>query len=375
LEYGPVSKAHLSRLLGISKPAMADNVSRLISAGILCEMGEDPSLGRGGRRSVLLDINRNYRYIITIDFSYLSSRFDLYNICGEPVSSFTVKQTPSQEFDRWVSMCDNAVETLLHAQNLDSEAITAIGISSPGIISNDLSEIIIVPAFGEFDPRILRDRLAKKYGCPVYIKNSTNAAALGEYTEGAGQGSVSLLYLSCGQGLGAGIVFEGRIYEGSSMAAGEIANFITPETAGLGESLEKRICIGGLIKRFLATKSAPVSSDHKAGNESIFEEMLNLWQSGDPFLIAELKDIAVQLSFLVTNMVMMLNCDRVVFGGEYHVFAKDILPPIREMIETHCIMGAKLELSRLKERAASVGMAALCREACFDRLCKTREGR
>jgi predicted NBD/HSP70 family sugar kinase len=378
VEHGPVSKAHLSRLLGISKPAMADNVSKLISIGVLNEIGEDLSPGRSGCRPVLLDINKNFGYIVTIDFSYLNSRFDLFNIYGEPVSSFTVKQTPSQEFDRWVSMCINAVETLLHAQNIGSEAIVAIGISSPGIISRDLSEIIIMHVFGEFNPRILREKLAGKFNCPVYIKNSTNAAALGEYTEGAGRNSANMLYLSCGQGLGAGIVLGGRLYEGSRMAAGEIANFTTPESSGLGESLEKRICIGGLIRNFLGAASnraklSKSSCKQDALNETIFEEILTLWQRGDPFLAAAVKDIALQLGCLISNMVMVLNCDRVVFGGEYHVFAEEILPRIREIIATHCIIGAELELSQLKERASSVGMAALCRESCFDLLCESRE--
>ncbi|MDR1429075.1 MAG: ROK family transcriptional regulator [Spirochaetaceae bacterium] len=376
-ERGPVSKACLSRLLGISKPAMADNVSRLISAGLLRETGETPSPARGGRRPVLLNINKNFRYIVIIDFSYLSSRFDLYNLCGEPVSSFSVKQTPSQEFDRWISMCLNAVETLLHAQNLDGGDIAAIGISSPGVISPYLNEIIIESVFGEFNPRILRQRLIEKYDCPVYIKNSTNAAALGEYTRGAGRGSACLLYISCGQGLGAGIVFEGRIYQGSRMAAGEIANFITPETAGSGESLEKRICIGGLIGNFLGmeanrVKLSQLPPGQEGRNEAVFEEIVALWRGGDPFLAAAVKDIALQLGCLVSNMVMVLNCDRVVFGGEYHVFAGEILPRIREMIETHCIVGAGIEVSQLKERASSAGMAALCRDACFDQICESR---
>jgi predicted NBD/HSP70 family sugar kinase/biotin operon repressor len=382
---GPVSKAELSRFLGASKPAMADNVSRLMEIGILVEREDNPGRKNpsggntrpGGRKPVLLDIKKDFRFIITIDFTYLNTRLELYNLRGEAVSSFSVKQTPSQEFSRWVSMCVNAVETLLDAQNLDQGSLAAIGISSPGIVSEESNKVIIVPVFGEFNPRALQKHLTEKFSCPVYIKNSTNAAALGEYAEGAGRGSVNMLYISCGQGLGAGIILDGKIYEGSCRAAGEIANFITKETLGLEESLEKRIGIDGFLGRFL--KEPSNASKLPMGNgvkrEVLFEKVLELWRKGDPFLAGELKNIALELGVLICDMVMLLNCDRVVLGGEYHVFAKDIIPRVAKMIQKHCIVRAGVAASRLGERAASAGMAAVCRETFFDCLCGAKEQR
>jgi predicted NBD/HSP70 family sugar kinase len=383
LRQGPVSKAELARLLGASKPAMADNVSRLMEIGIFTEREDAPvrkpplrgDTGPGGRRPVLLDIKEDFRFIITIDFTYLSTRFDLFNLKGQGVSSFSVKQTPSQKFDRWVSMCVNAVKTLLNAQNLDPGSLAAIGISSPGIINEELDKVVIVPIFGEFNPQSLRKHLLEKFGCPVYIKNSTNAAALGEYAEGAGRGSVNMLYVSCGQGLGAGIILNGRIYEGSCQAAGEIANFITKETLGLEESLEKRIGIDGLLCRFLKEPSGASRLPQESGmkREELFENVLELWQKGDPFLAGELKNTALELGVLVCNMVMLLNCDHVVLGGEYHVFSKDIIPKVTEMIQKYCIAPAGVAVSRLGERAAGIGMAAVCRETFFDSLCEVKE--
>jgi predicted NBD/HSP70 family sugar kinase len=260
--------------------------------------------------------------------------------------------------------------------------LAAIGFSSPGIINWDLDEIINGPVFGELNPRILYLRLSEKFDCPIFIKNSTNMAALGEYAQGAGRNSGNMLYISCGQGLGAGIILEGRLYEGSRAAAGEIAGFISPGTLNRSESLEKSICIEGLLNRFL--REAPEKMAHlpaDAKHEKLFEEILALWRRGDSFLSARVRDIAVELGYLICNSVMLLNCDRVVLGGEYHVFAGDMLPLINEMIQARCIIGAKVEVSLLQDRAASLGLVTFCREACFDRLCelpqkikKTRTG-
>jgi predicted NBD/HSP70 family sugar kinase len=370
-EHGPVFKARLSRLLGISKPAMADNVARLLSLGILRETGAEESPALQGRKPLLLDINKNFRFIITIDFSCLHSRFELFNLRGESLNAFVIRQTPLQEFDTWVSMCIKAVDTLLLSHNIGPETLAAIGFSSPGIISWDPDEIIKGPVFGELNPGVLYLRLSEKFDCPIFIKNSTNMAALGEYAQGAGRNSGNMLYISCGQGLGAGIILEGRLYEGSRAAAGEIAGFISPGTFNRSESLEKSICIEGLLNRFL--REAPEKMAHLPADtrhEKLFEEILAFWRRGDSFLSACLRDIAVELGYLICNSVMLLNCDRVVLGGEYQIFAGDMLPLINEMIRARCIIGAKVEVSLLQDRAASLGLVTFCREACFDRLCE-----
>jgi predicted NBD/HSP70 family sugar kinase len=383
-EHGPVFKARLSRLLGISKPAMADNVARLLSLGILREIdAAEPvtDLASQGRKPVLLEINKNFRFIITIDFSYLHSRFELFNLQGESLNSFVIRQTPLQEFDTWVSMCIKAVDTLLLSHNIGPEMLAALSFSSPGIISQDPDKIISSPIFGELKPRVLYQRLRERFDCPVFIKNSTNMAALGEYAQGAGRKSDgrkgddrkgdSMLYISCGQGLGAGIVLEGRLYEGSRAAAGEIAGFMSPGTFGRDGSLEKNICIEGLLDRLrreAPEKIARFPADTR--HERLFEEVLSLWQQGDPFLALCVRDIATELGYLICNAVMLLNCDQVVLGGEYHVFAGAMLPLITEMIRARCIIGAKVDVSQLKERAASLGLVTFCREACFDRLCE-----
>ena len=57
---------------------------------------------------------------------------------------------------------------------------------------------------------VLRDRL----GVPVVFDNDVDAAALGEYTWGAGRGVRSLCYLTVGTGIGGGLLIDGRPWHG-----------------------------------------------------------------------------------------------------------------------------------------------------------------
>lgn len=370
-QHGPISKAQLARMLKISKPAMADNVAILVASGIVEELGEPEVAQGGGRKPTLLCVRKNHRYIATLDFSYNSSRFDLFNLATEAVSSFSVRQTPQQDFEAWVYMCKSALGTLLSAQGITRGQLAAIGISSPGIISPSSEDIIPGQVYGAFDPKALLESLKKEFPCPIYIKNSTNASARGECECGAGRESKNLLYISCGQGLGAGIIIDRKLYEGSRLAAGEIAGSITPQTMDEPATLEQRICIEGLLDRYTACHPEAKVMDGR--REALFEHLVELLRSGDPFMAQCVRDIAVELGCLICNLVMAFNCDMVVLGGEYRVFAPQMLPVIQDMIEKHCIIPAKLVSAELGERTSSQGMAVICRDMYFDSVCEVRQ--
>ncbi|HEY0118811.1 MAG TPA: ROK family protein, partial [Cellulomonas sp.] len=59
-------------------------------------------------------------------------------------------------------------------------------------------------------------------GVPVHVANDANTQALGEYTYGGAGGS--LMVLTIGQGVGAGIVLDGMLVRGRHDAAGEIGH-------------------------------------------------------------------------------------------------------------------------------------------------------
>ena len=60
--YGPLSRAEISRRLGISKPAVSQNVKKLIDAGLLKETGFGDSAS--GRKGKLLVFNSNKAFLV-----------------------------------------------------------------------------------------------------------------------------------------------------------------------------------------------------------------------------------------------------------------------------------------------------------------------
>src|SRR5205085_5991835 len=54
----------------------------------------------------------------------------------------------------------------------------------------------------------LRDSMSERFALPTEIENDANAAALAEWTLGAGRGSANMVMLTLGAGVGGGVVID-----------------------------------------------------------------------------------------------------------------------------------------------------------------------
>jgi glucokinase len=70
--------------------------------------------------------------------------------------------------------------------------------------------------------------LASELKCQVSVENDTNLAAQGEYYRGSARGVENFVFITIGEGVGAGILVDGSIYPGSQWSAGEIGYLRVP---------------------------------------------------------------------------------------------------------------------------------------------------
>ena len=74
--------------------------------------------------------------------------------------------------------------------------------------------------------------LEQALGVPVAIENDADAAALGEFAWGAGQGADRCVYTTVSTGIGCGIVIDGRLYRGAGGAHPELGHMIIDASDG-----------------------------------------------------------------------------------------------------------------------------------------------
>lgn len=97
----------------------------------------------------------------------------------------------------------------------------AIGICAPGPLNPKTGVVINPPNLPEWVNIPLAAKVSERYGLPCRVENDANAAGLAEALFGAAQGYSSVFYVTLSTGVGAGIVFDGKIHHGRSGAAAE----------------------------------------------------------------------------------------------------------------------------------------------------------
>ena len=112
-------------------------------------------------------------------------------------------------------------EIYLAIENELQPAVQAVGICAPGPLNPKTGVVLNPPNLPGWRNIPLAEMVQKRFGLPCRLENDANAAALAETRYGAARGRDSVFYATLGTGIGAGIVFNGKIYHGRNGAAAE----------------------------------------------------------------------------------------------------------------------------------------------------------
>lgn len=364
-----ISRASLSRTIKLSKVAITENLSSLLDLGIVKEIGIGQSQTIGGRRPILLQFNKEYKYIIAIDLEYEDAIFSLANLAGETQNKFTIQVNSASPYKVRFELVKNAISVLLSSRNLKPTDIAIIAFSSPGILNLYDGTYQANEQFRNWRMDKLSKKLMECYETEVMIVNDVNAAAIGELSHGAGEGLDNLLYISCGLGLGAGIVLNGTLYAGGGNSAGEIANFISDAPSGGFEKLEERVKIESFIRRIHEEAPKCTLKKLSTSKDFTFKDVVALWKVGDDFIDSCLDDIAKDLGVAISNMNSLLNVDLIILGGEYRVFSSRMLPVINRIVEDTTFSPVSVVQSHLSYDASIFGLLTLARNKVFSQVC------
>lgn len=155
----------------------------------------------------------------------------------------------------------------------------------------------------------------------VCIANDANAAALGEWRFGAGQGTASMLFITVSTGIGGAIVLDGKLWPGATGMAGEIGHMQIvadgPEcSCGQTGCLEVLAAGPAISRRAEALGVTPISPDGSHQQATLTAHAVaQLANQGDPLAQRALLECAHYFGIGVANAVTLLDIERVVVGG------------------------------------------------------------
>lgn len=143
------------------------------------------------------------------------------NIRGAVVRGHDVSNITTRRINAQGSLEEVLQEVYQLIDELMQPSVSSIGIGVPGLVDEEKAmvyDVVNIPSWKELP---LQTWMQERYRTPVFLNNDANCFALGEAYFGKGKGRESMIGLTIGTGLGAGIVINKKLYTGRNGAAGE----------------------------------------------------------------------------------------------------------------------------------------------------------
>ena len=354
-----MSRADLARQSGLSEGTVSRMMTDLISDALVCEDGAENSTGGRPGRRLQLDPNR---VALGAEIQNWETRVAASTMRGRIVESRRFR-TPASAEETLERIAD-AFEDC--RQKLGGIRVPGLGISARGIVNSDLGLLVLGnrPEWAGVPVRkILQARLQE----PIYVENNVRAAALAEYNYGSSEVYASrvFLFVKVDEGIGMGIILEGKLHYGPRMAAGEfgqmvIATSATPERHDRPGCLEKLAANPALCERYAA-----VAGDRRsAAPGDTFARVRRIVQAaadGDAAAVESLAETARCLGVGISNVVWGLDVDVVVIDGAITDAWHLIEPLVREQLDNESLaeINVLLRPSAFGGDAALIGAATL----------------
>ena len=351
---GQVSRAEIARRSGLSQPTVCAAVDGLVSLGLLTTAGEGCSTG--GRPPMMLKLNADSQYAVGVDLGGTNLRVGIADLTGK-ILFHRERPSPGKlgiHGDAAVQAIADAVRETIGDSGQRWSSIGGIGLGAPGVTDPELGIVSIAPAFG-WNNTPVAEMLRDEFSVPVRVDNDVNAAAMAELHYGCGLELSSFVFVSIGTGIGAGIVIDGRVYRGSSGAAGEIGYMvIDPAWPGSG------ICDFGCFETLAAsgaTTAMAVSALER--DDATAEELFAAARNGDNRAIESVKQIANVIAASFASIAALLDPGAIVFGGGISEAGEILFEPIRTRLSELSPFVPEIRPSRLGSNAGLVGAATL----------------
>lgn len=322
LEKDEITKLDISRTLDISITTVSTNISELKKEGIVSDVRSLESTG--GRKAMALKINENCRFALGIALTPRHVKLSIINLKKEIIEDIRIRHN-NDGIESIIDIAKNSIREILNKNNISEDKLLGMGISIPGTV--DSEEGIIKNSYLlRAESYNLKDKF-KEFNIPIYVDNEANLSAYYEFLNRKDILS-NLLYVSITDGLGLGIIIDGKIYRGSNNASGEMGH-IKITIGGKKCKCGSEGCLEAYASKNALLEELNSVSDKKI--DDIDEFMYSL-ESDEAIIRKALDNYFKVLGTGIANLTMLLDPSSVVLGGDINLLLKQNIELLRDVV-------------------------------------------
>lgn len=349
---GACSQADLARKTLLSKGTINNVVKKLLADGLI-------SVQQKNKKEALLSLGVGLDYLASVEVRADNIKVVLFDFSKEQRRSvhFRVKSAASTD-SLLPEHLVTSVKSACAESGISPSELACVSIAIQAPIDRRSGSIVTwaggrFPAWKDLP---LATHFELQLGCPVLVDNDANTAALAEWTWGCGKGAEDFFYLLCSEGVGGGMVINGKIYRGGTGVAGEVGHM------ALEDSGPVCFCGGRGCLHSLVSERAIVTA--LAGSESAYAtlaEVIHAAHSGDAACRRVIFEAGRSLGRAVVNTARVIAPSVIAIGGTLSVAGELLMESLRSSAEVQNLnsisSGTELHLAEIRD-PISIGCIA-----------------
>lgn len=347
LHQGPISRADLSKVTGLSKQTMSEVIAELEEGGWVARVGT--SRGAVGRTAATYEIERRAAYSLGVDLGGTKVSAALADLSGE-ISVEASEPTDARGGHAVLEQIRRLAGELCGAAGIAIDRVRSVVVGTPGVVDPETGTIALVPNIrGLSEINVRRELGALFGGLDIVIENDVNLAMLGEAWRGCAQGAGNAAFLAIGTGAGLGLIVNGKLVRGATGAAGEIAylpvgaDLTSPQALEVG-AFELEVASTGIVRRF----------SQAGGTAQTARDVFVRLEAGDRRAEAAIDAVALTLALAIAALSAILDPELVAMGGSIGV-RPELIDRVRRHLPSVSARPVKIMPSLLGSRAGLVG--------------------
>lgn len=220
-----------------------------------------------------------------------------------------------------------------------------IGIGVPSVLDSETGIVYNVTNIPSWIEVPLKDLLESEFKVPVFINNDSNCFTLGENRFGEGKPFKHMVGVTLGTGVGAGVIINNSLYDGSNTGAGEVGCL-----PYIDATLED-YC-GSMFFKTQYNTTGKEAADQARAND---QRALRIW-----------REFGGHMGNLVSTIVLAYDPQAIVFGGgitsAFSLFEEEMWNSLKHFPYPKSIEKLQIRISTNPD-IAILGAAALVPES------------
>lgn len=227
--------------------------------------------------------------------------------------------------------------------------VAGVAIATAGIVDADKGIVLVGGAhFPGYSGTNWPAFIEKECGLPCAVENDVNALALGEYWQGAAQGTKLSYMLAMGTGIGGALLLEGKLIHGAAWSTGEVGY----AHMGEEERWEDVASTGALVQQVAAKKNLPL--------EQVDGKQIFAWaQQGDAVAAGAIEAMVERWAEGIFNICYLVNPQQIILGGAIAAQEAYLRPLLLAKLKTKLLpsiyASTDIVFTKLEGRTALLG--------------------